>query len=152
MSRTTVEAALLLTILSLWCTSSYADPFDRFNKPVSIGWWQASCAEAYVTKPQEGYAKGYCDGVMLAYLNQLEQWCVPDDVTWGEVKSYVALTISEANIEPLSDMNIGDWMEKAMQVKWPCEQEPSNNSYIVTDPALLEELNSKKKKSLDEIN
>lgn len=141
MDRKTIETALLLAILNLWSASSSADPFDRFNKPVSIGWWQTSCKSSYVTPPKEGYAKGYCDGVMLAYINQLEQWCVPDNVTWGEVQSYVALAISEANIEPLSEIDIGNWMATAIQVKWPCDtNKASNKRGLVPDPELIKEL------------
>ena len=56
-------------------------PFPHFNKPVNMSWWQASCKDAYIKNPAEGYAKGYCHGVMLAYMNQLDSWCVPDKVT-----------------------------------------------------------------------
>lgn len=127
-------------IASLNSNYSSADPFDPFDKPVSIGWWQASCKDSYVTTPQDGYAKGYCDGVTLAYMNQLEDWCVPDRVTWVEVQDYLAIAISEANIEPLSQLDIGDWIADAMQVKWPCIT--SKPAGLVTDPQIIEKLNS----------
>ena len=56
-------AILLLLPLS---HTALSDPFQPFNKPVSIWWWQASCKDAYVTNPARNYAKGYCHGVMLA--------------------------------------------------------------------------------------
>ena len=132
----------LLAILLLASHGAISAPQDPFNKPVSINWWQASCKEAYVTDAERGYAKGYCDGVMLAYMNELEQWCVPDDVSWGEVQDYVGTAIAEATIKPSSQIDIGDWITNALVVKWPCEV--ANTSGVVTDPELIEKLNAKR--------
>ena len=132
----------LLAILLLASCGAVAAPQDPFNKPVSISWWQASCKEAYITDAESGYSKGYCDGVMLAYLNELEQWCVPDDVSWGEIQDYVGTAIAKATIKPLSQINIGDWISNALVVKWPCEV--ANTSGVVTDPELIEKLNAKR--------
>ena len=76
---------------------------------------------------------------MDAYMNQLEKWCVPEEVTWGEVNDYLTGAISEAAIKPLSRLDIGDWMENAMQVKWPCVS--PDRSGQVTDPELIKKLN-----------
>ena len=132
----------LLAILLLASYGAVAAPQDPFNKPVSISWWQASCKEAYVTDAGRGYSKGYCDGVMLTYMNELEQWCVPDDVSWGEVQDYVGTAIAEATIKPSSQIDIGDWISNALVVKWPCEV--ANTSGVVTDPELIEKLNAKR--------
>ena len=139
MLRTTYP---LLAILLLASYGALAAPQDPFNKPVSISWWQASCKEAYVTDAERGYSKGYCDGVILAYMNELEQWCVPDDVSWGEVQDYVGTAISEATIKPSSQLDIGDWISNALVVKWPCEV--ANTSGLVTDPELIEKLNARR--------
>jgi hypothetical protein len=88
---------------------------------------------------EDTYAKGYCAGVRVAYMNQLEKWCVPEEVTWGEVNDYLTRAITEANIKPLSRLDIGDWMENAMQVKWPCVT--PDRSGQVTDPELIKQLN-----------
>ena len=116
-----------------------ADPFQPFNKPVSIGWWKASCKDAYATNPARGYAKGYCHGVMLAYMNELDQWCVPDSIVWAEVEDYIAMSVAEANIAPFSTMDIGEWIGSAMSVKWPCNATVDKD--VVTDPELIERLN-----------
>ena len=138
-------AILLLLPLSFAVLS---DPFQPFNKPVSIGWWQASCKDAYVTNPARGYAKGYCYGVMLAYMNELDEWCVPDGVSWGEVQDYVAMSVIEANIDSFSTMPIGDWIASAMSVKWPCEDKVDNS--VVTDPELIERLNELSREAREE--
>lgn len=131
---------LIIAMVALFVTApSYADPFQPFNKPVSIGWWKASCKDAYVTNTARGYAKGYCHGVMLAYINELDQWCVPDGIVWAEVEDYIAMSVVEANIDPFSTMNIGEWIESAVSVKWPCDDTVNKN--VVTDPELIERLN-----------
>ena len=132
----------LLAILLLASYGAVAAPQDPFNKPVSISWWHSSCKDAYITNPERGYSKGYCDGVMLAYMNELEQWCVPDDVSWGEVQDYVGSAIAEATIKPLSQIDIGDWISNALVVKWPCEI--VNTSGLVTDPELIEKSNAQR--------
>ena len=76
---------------------------------------------------------------MLAYMNEFDEWCVPSDVTWGEVQDYIAMTVVEANIDALSQINIGEWIQSAISVKWPCDD--TVNKAVVTDPELIERLN-----------
>ena len=54
-----------------------------------------------MTNPARDYAKGYCHGVMLAYMNELDEWCVPEGVTWAEGQDYIAMSVIEANIDPV---------------------------------------------------
>ena len=104
---------------------------------MSINWWQASCQERSDSK----YAKGYCEGVIYSHLNQLEEWCVPEDVTWGEVTDFLAKGISAANLKsPISQLDIGVWTANAIQVKWPCEVPLTQG--VVTDPDLIKKLNA----------
>ena len=58
---------------------------------------------------------------------------------WAEVENYIAMSIVEANIDPFSNMNIGEWIGSAMSVKWPCDD--TVNKSVVTDPELIERLN-----------
>ena len=39
---------------------------------------------------------------------------------WGEAQDYVGVTVAEANIDPLSQQDIGEWLSGAIQTKWPC--------------------------------
>ena len=106
---------ILLAFVSL---ATHASPFSSFNKPMSINEFQYACQQRSDTK----YAKGYCNGVIYSHLNQLEEWCVPEDVTWGEVEDYLANGVSVANFtKPISQLDIGDWIDSALKVKWPCE-------------------------------
>ena len=57
---------------------------------------------------------------MLAYMNELEEWCVSDYIKRGEVEDYVATAIAGATVKPLSQIGIGEWISNALVVKWPC--------------------------------
>ena len=138
----------LFAILLLASCSAIAGPHSPFNKPVSINWWQASCKDAYITNPARGYAKGYCHGVMLAYMNELEEWCVPDNMKWGDVEDYVAMAIAEATIKPMSQIGIGEWISNALVVKWPCDNVVDNS--VVTDPELIKRLNEAYRQAQEE--
>ena len=100
--------------------SAASSPFERFNEPVSMFWWKASCKDAYVTNPDQGYAKGYCHGVLLAYMNELDEWCVPDGTPLPRVEDHIIESVIEAEIDSMSLINIGDWIQDAVSVKWPC--------------------------------
>ena len=76
---------------------------------------------------------------MLAYMNELEEWCVPDNIKWGEVQDYIGKGIAEATIKPLSQIKIGDWISNALVVKWPCGNAVDDS--VVTDPELTKRLN-----------
>ena len=116
-----IAVALLIPVLAV----ASDDPFDPFNRPVSLFWWKASSKDSYVTTPERGYTKGYCHGVMLAYLNQLKSWCVPDEVTWREVQDFLGMEVATANIQPLTQLDIGTWIANAIEVRWPCNTEDS---------------------------
>lgn len=113
--------ALSLAVGLLMQPVTFASPFPPYNQPVSINWWRASCVQGYAV-PENKYAKGYCDGVIYASLNNLERWCVPEDVTWGEVKDLLIRNIKEANLKkPISPLSIVKWIDGALNTKWPCE-------------------------------
>lgn len=111
--------ALVLTLLS---SVSFAAPKDPYNQPVSISWWKVSCKSAYLDEDSSSYAKGFCNGVMLAYLNQEKRWCVPDEVTWGEVQTYLGSAVAQdEDIHANSTKNIEDWISLELQKRWPCD-------------------------------
>ena len=113
--------ALSLAVGLLSHPLTFASPFPPYNQPVSINWWRASCVQGYAV-PENKYAKGYCDGVIYASLNNLDRWCVPEDVTWGEVKDLLIMNIKEANLKkPISPLSIVKWIDGALNTKWPCE-------------------------------
>ncbi len=72
-------------------------------------------------------------------MNELDEWCVPEEVSWTEGMDYAATSVIEANIDPRSTMHIGDWIASAMSVKWPCDESVDNS--VVTDPELIKRLN-----------
>ena len=135
-----VLIALAFAVTFMGHSTAIASPFPTYNQPVSINWWQEACDEGYAA-PENKYAKGYCDGVIDASLNNLERWCVPENVTWGEVKNLLVTNIKEANLKkPISSLSIVKWIDGALNTKWPCGQ--NERSSVVTDPELIRELNA----------
>ena len=130
---------ILLAFVSL---ATHASPFPPFNKPMSINEFQYACQQRSDTK----YAKGYCNGVIYSHLNQLEEWCVPEDVTWGEVTEFLAAGISEATLtKPTSQLDVGVWTANALKVRWPCEERATQG--LVTDPDLIKRLDALREKN-----
>ena len=86
MSNRLLYPLIALVVINLMIAAfnlAKADPFDRYNKPIDIGWWSFACRAYYVVEPNEKkqYSAGICDGVTQAYLNQLDEWCATDEVT-----------------------------------------------------------------------
>ena len=126
MSKRLLYPLIALVVINLMIAAfnfAKAEPFDRYNKPIDIQWWGSACRAYYVVEPNEKkqYAAGVCDGVTQAYLNQLDEWCAPDGVTWGEVETYIGEMAGEAKIEPLSDRDIGEYIASVIDLRWPCE-------------------------------
>ena len=81
-------------------------------------------------------------------MNELEEWCVPDNIKWGDVEDYVAMAIAEATIKPMSQIGIGEWISNALVVKWPCDNVVDNS--VVTDPELIKRLNEAYRQAQEE--
>ena len=64
------------------------------------------------------YAQGFCDGAIDALQSGNENWCVPSNVTHGEVKQRVkkALTAPNANLT-LSALS---FVNNVLKKEWPC--------------------------------
>ena len=126
MNKRLLYPLIALVVINLMIAAfnfAKAEPFDRYNKPIDIQWWSFACRAYYVEEPdtKKQYAAGVCDGVTLAYLNELNEWCAPDGETWGEVKTYIGEMAGKAPFEPLSDRNIGEYIASVVDLRWPYE-------------------------------
>ena len=116
-----LKSGIVLLSVILWQSATSASPFPPYGKPVSINWWQASCKQGYEV-PENKYAKGYCDGVIYSSLNNLEDWCVPDRVTWGEITDLLVEGIKKTEFKmTTSSLSIVEWIDGVLKTKWPCE-------------------------------
>lgn len=118
------SAHLIATLLILMADKSVASPHDTYNKPVSISQWGDHCRYA-LEKTNEmdfgrGVSHGICIGVIRAYSNELQDWCVPHDVTWGEYEEHHMNTAASAKFPTLSTRKISDFIDSANELRWPC--------------------------------
>jgi hypothetical protein len=118
------SAHLIATLLILMADKSVASPHDTYNKPVSISQWGDHCRYA-LEKTNEmdfgrGVSHGICIGVIRAYSNELRDWCVPHDVTWGEYEQHHMNTAAGAKFPPLSTRKISDFIDSVNELRWPC--------------------------------
>ena len=105
-------------------SNALAGPPDTYNKPVSISQWGDHCRYA-LEKTNEldfgrGVSHGICIGVIRAYSNELTDWCVPHNVTWGDYEEHHMNMAATAKFPPLSTRNIGDFIFSANELRWPC--------------------------------
>ena len=64
------------------------------------------------------YARGFCDGAIDALYSSIENWCVPEDVTHGEVRTFIKNKLL-ASIPPVLTQ-ARDFVTTTVNDKWPC--------------------------------
>ena len=102
-----------------------ASPHDTYNKPIGISQWGDHCRYA-LEKTNEmdfgrGVSHGICTGVIRAYSNELQDWCVPHDVTWSDYEKHHMTMAADAKFPPLSTRKISDFISSANELRWPCK-------------------------------
>ena len=71
------------------------------------------------------YAKGFCDGAIDALYSSIKNWCVPGNITHGEVQRYLKRELLKKRPQvPL--LNADKFVANAISKKWPC----SDNTYL----------------------
>tara|TARA_Y100001001_G_scaffold145736_1_gene152645 strand:- start:5830 stop:6183 length:354 start_codon:yes stop_codon:yes gene_type:complete len=87
---------------------------DGLATPMSASFLYAACEEAETNE----YARGFCEGAIDALYSSMDEWCVPDAVTHGEVKEQVvSVLLKEAPPASRSAMEV---VNDSVQQKWPC--------------------------------
>jgi hypothetical protein len=86
----------------------------KIDTPMSALHLYSACLDAQWNE----YARGFCDGCIDAFYSSTKVWCVPSNVTHGEVKKYVrAVLIKKA---PPISLSASDAVANAIQLGWPC--------------------------------
>ena len=115
---------LIATLILLIAANSAAAPNDTYNKPIGISTWGDHCRYANEQVGEldfgRGVSYGICIGVIRAYSNELQDWCVPHDVTWGEYEEHHMNTAADAKFPPLSTRKISDFIDSVNELRWPC--------------------------------
>jgi hypothetical protein len=100
----------LMLLLMSW--SSYSSPMPT---PLSAITLHMACKEA---KTRE-YARGFCDGAIDAAYSSIQNWCVPEHVTHGQVKEYIQSELIKET--PAVWLNFNKFVVDAISYKWPCK-------------------------------
>ncbi len=85
------------------------------STPMSANHLYAACNESIASN----YAKGFCDGAISASYESIEVWCVPANVTHGEVKLQVKKELLASY--PLPLISASYFVKRSVQNKWPCQ-------------------------------
>ena len=103
---------LLLIFVSLFSQQAYA---NRTSTAME-GWYLRAACAAGETKN----AEGFCKGAIEAYYSLMPNWCVPNDISHGEIKRHV---ISKMKTMPdnYRQMSAEKFVWKQISKKWPCD-------------------------------
>jgi len=102
--------SLLLTVIFV-SGQAYSVPVSTAMSALHL---HSACSES---KSNE-FAKGFCDGAIDAFASAIQDWCVPAEVTYGEVKSLVKSQLSKS--VPSATLGALEFVSRAIQKKWPC--------------------------------
>ena len=110
---------LILAVLLIFTTGNvFAYPKVAQAK-IGVYWLLAACDETDESSMAKGYCKGYIEGVR----NNMQQWCVPENVTIGELDSYVvaALRLLKHDLKDDGFIIASDAIVKVISDRWPCD-------------------------------
>ena len=85
---------------------------QTINTPQEASMLNLACVSSSASE----YSRGFCDGSIEAIYSMMDGWCVPPEVTHGEVKTIVrnGLMIN-ANVGAAAPVVI-----RIIQETWPC--------------------------------
>ena len=117
---------LLLTLslsflVSANTNANAGSPWTMANRPLDLNYLYLACKEA--RDKGTAYSRGFCEGAVKAALTEVEQQCLPEDSTWGEVKGHLVDVIVNLELPPgISPIKVPDFLEKSLMIKWPCNE------------------------------
>ena len=98
-------------LLFLASPLSYA---ERVETPLSALHLYTACKDAETSE----YARGFCEGAIDALYSSIDEWCVPQSVTHGEVKEQIMKELLRR--VPRMSKNADEFVKNAVHLKWPC--------------------------------
>lgn len=106
---------LVLLFLFIVPPYSYAKGIET---PLSAIHLYSACKESDTNE----YARGFCDGAIDALYSSIDDWCVPQSVTHGEVKEQVKKELLSDS--PDLSYDASEFVKRAIHLKWPCSNKP----------------------------
>lgn len=89
---------------------------STMETPMSTSLLYAACKES----PKSDYSLGYCEGAIDAIYSSMKNWCVPQEVTHGEVKKQILKVLLAEGAS--SSKRASEFVEMAVHRKWPCQE------------------------------
>ncbi len=80
--------------------------------PMAASTLKLACSE------DSDFARGFCDAAIDAHYSNLQDWCVPGEVTHGEVSSYVQKELKSR--EWIIGMTAFEAIRQIVHDQWPC--------------------------------
>lgn len=103
----------LLLLAALACSGAVA---QSISTPTGVSSVNLACLQ----RDDSDYARGFCDGVIEAVYSMMDGWCVPNNVTHGQVKALVRAGLPiKMGDAPLMDAS--DAIIELIQEAWPCQ-------------------------------
>ena len=104
----------LITILMIALLTSKQVMSAPVSTPMPATHLYAACNESGVKE----YARGFCDGAIDALYSSIQDWCVPANVTHGEVQAHIKSELLETT--PSLAISAFEFVNRSVQKAWPC--------------------------------
>ena len=84
---------------------------------MSAGHFYFACKE----EKNSDYARGFCEGAIDAAYSSIQNWCVPQNITHGEVKDHIRKELLIAM--PSLGLSANKFVTDIVTNKWACSGE-----------------------------
>ncbi len=106
-----MRKVLAIALLMFFSHSAASAPVAT---PMSAIHLHSACSDAESSE----YARGFCLGAIDALYSSIQDWCVPPDVTHGEVKRHVKDELLRS--PPPLGLTAFEFVSRSVHAKWPC--------------------------------
>ena len=100
----------------LWGTT-FAFP-EVHQAKTGVFWVLAACDEA----EHSDQAKGYCAGFSEGVYNSMKEWCVPEEVTRGELQELIVVELRLLDAKSGEINPARDAITEIISDRWPCTE------------------------------
>lgn len=104
---------LMMVMMSLNTGLAHSKPMPT---PISVVHLYSACKAAHESE----YARGFCDGAIVALYSSITDWCVPQRITHGEVREYISNELLGTKHPPKGSAY--NYVNSVVKMNWPCSR------------------------------
>lgn len=108
---------IILAFLMTIASSAFAYP-AVVRVDDSALWLRGACTAA---KNGDQTAIGYCDGFIRGVTNTMDQWCVEERVSWGQLQALITAELNMVDKYTLADTKAAGKVKEIISTRWPCD-------------------------------